>query len=75
MIGPAGTFQAPKEKAMDQARPLTYRINVAMAKLGVSRTTIYRMVSAGQLKLVKISARASGITADSLEAVAGKAHA
>lgn len=64
-----------KEKIMTEARPITYRINVAMAKLGVSRTTIYRMVAAGQLKLVKISTRASGITADSLEAVAGKAGA
>jgi len=51
-----------------ESRPLTYRINVAMAKLGVSRSTIYRLVNEGKLKLVKISARASGITADSLEA-------
>lgn len=60
---------------MNNTQPLTYRINVAMAKLGVSRTTIHRMVNAGQLKLVKLSARASGITAESLEAVAGKTNA
>lgn len=60
---------------MSTNQPLVYRINVAMAKLGVSRTTIYRMVHAGDLKLVKISARASGITAASLQAVAQAGHA
>jgi excisionase family DNA binding protein len=60
---------------MSNEKPLTYRINVAMAKLGVSRTTIYRMVNDGKLQLIKISKRASGITADSLEAAAGKTHA
>lgn len=60
---------------MSNAKPITYRINVAMAKLGVSRTTIYRMVNDGKLELVKIGKRASGITADSLEAVGRKAHA
>lgn len=53
---------------MDRERPLVYRINVAMAQLGVSRTTIYRMVKAGSLHLVKISKRASGITATSITA-------
>lgn len=53
---------------MDRVPPLVYRINVAMAQLGVSRTTIYRMVKAGSLELVKISVRASGITATSITA-------
>lgn len=49
-----------------QSAPKIYRINVAMAQLGVSRTTIYRLVKAGDLDLVKVSVRASGITAESL---------
>jgi predicted DNA-binding transcriptional regulator AlpA len=52
--------------AMNQPAPKIYRINVAMAQLGVSRTTIYRLVKAGDLDLVKVSVRASGITADSI---------
>ena len=47
--------------------PLIYKISVAMAKLSVSRATIYRLVSKGDLKLVKIGA-ASGITAESINA-------
>lgn len=54
---------------MSQAQPLVYRINIAMARLGVSRSTIYRMVADNKLVLTKISARASGITAASLEAL------
>lgn len=46
---------------------LTHRINSVVTKLGVSRATVYRMASAGHLKLVKISKRASGITAESLD--------
>lgn len=45
---------------------LTYRVSTVCEKLGVSRATIYRLVSAGKLKLVKISKRSSGITAESL---------
>ncbi|KAB0584778.1 helix-turn-helix domain-containing protein [Pseudomonas aeruginosa] len=45
---------------------LTYRVNVAAAKLGVSRSTIYRMIKDGDLELVKIRKRASGVTAESL---------
>ena len=48
---------------------LLYRINVAEAKLGVSRSTIYRLVNEGQLVLVKIGKRSSGITADSIHAM------
>ena len=53
---------------MNITSPTTYRINVAMAKLGVSRSTLYRLVDKGHLKLIKISARASGITATSFAA-------
>lgn len=52
-----------------RATPLVYRISVATEKLGVSRSTIYRLVDAKKLTKVKISERASGITADSLTAL------
>lgn len=45
---------------------LTYRVRTAAEKLGISKATIYRLVSAGKLTLVKISKRTSGITAESL---------
>jgi excisionase family DNA binding protein len=48
---------------------LLYRINVAEAKLGVSRSTIYRLVNEGQLVLVKIGKRSSGITVESILAL------
>lgn len=43
-----------------------YRIPEVMELLGLSQTTIYRMVSDGRLKLVKVGKRASAIPADSL---------
>lgn len=51
----------------DQA--LLYRIHTAEAKLGVSRSTIYRLVKEGQLVLIKIGKRSSGITAASVHAL------
>ncbi len=48
---------------------ILYRINVAEAKLGVSRSTIHRLIKDGQLELVKIGKRSSGITADSINAM------
>lgn len=48
---------------------LLYRIPIAETKLGVSRSTIYRLVNEGELELVKISKRSSGITAASLHAL------
>jgi excisionase family DNA binding protein len=48
--------------------PTAYRINIAMVKLGVSRSTLYRLVDKGQLKLIKVSDRAAGITASSFDA-------
>ncbi len=52
-----------------EPRPLLYRINVVEAKLGISRSTVYRMVKTGELDLVKISKRSSGITAESVHAM------
>jgi len=56
---------------MTYTPPLVYRINVAEAKLGVSRSTIYRLIKSGELKQVKIGKKASGVTADSVHAMAG----
>lgn len=50
-------------------RALLYRINVVEAKLGVSRSKIYRLVHNGELELEKIGKRSSGITASSLHAM------
>lgn len=46
----------------------TYRINIVEAKLGVSRSTVYRLVKEGSLELIKISKRASGVTVESFNA-------
>lgn len=48
---------------------LLYRINVAEAKLGVSRSTIYRLIEAGTLRRVKIGERACGVTAARVHAM------
>jgi predicted DNA-binding transcriptional regulator AlpA len=47
-------------------QPIIYRINAAVQQMGISRATLYRMVKAGDLVLVKISIRASGITSESI---------
>jgi excisionase family DNA binding protein len=43
-----------------------HRIKNAAIMLGVSKPTIYRLVRAGELTLVKLGRRASAITDDSL---------
>ena len=49
---------------------LVYRIHEAMETLGVSRTTIYRLVKRGELRLIKIGGTtSSGITAASIKAM------
>lgn len=52
-----------------------YKVSSAMKKLDVCRATIYRMAGRGELQLVKISERATRVTAESIEKViaAGKA--
>ena len=47
--------------------PKIYRISAVVAMLGVSRPTIYRMVAAKKLELIKIGERSSGITARSID--------
>lgn len=46
--------------------PLFHRINPTLKRLGVSRATLYRLVDAGELELVKIGPKASGIPHQSL---------
>lgn len=58
-----------KRQPPEAGGAILYRINVTEAKLGVSRSTIYRLVKDGQLELVKIGKRSSGITADSITAM------
>lgn len=45
------------------------RINTAAQRLGVSRATVYRLINAGSLELVKISPRTSAITERSMIAL------
>lgn len=52
--------------------PLLYKISSAMAKLEVSRATIYRMVERGELDLIKISVGASRITSASVARLISK---
>ncbi|RQZ57452.1 DNA-binding protein [Burkholderia cepacia] len=55
------------------AIPKLYRISEAMTQLSVSRATIYRMVAAGTLRLVKVGTQGSRITAESIDAlISGK---
>lgn len=44
-----------------------YKVTSAMKKLDVCRATIYRMASRGELDLVKMSERATRVTADSIQ--------
>ncbi|VVE36387.1 DNA-binding protein [Pandoraea horticolens] len=49
--------------------PKLYRVAEVTKLLSVSRATVYRLIAAEKLKLVKISTRSSGITAASIEAL------
>lgn len=60
----AGTAPAVAPK-----RQLLYRVREVMDMLSISKATVYRMVAAGTLRLVKIGPRSSGITAESIEAL------
>ncbi|SMF39937.1 transcriptional regulator, AlpA family [Pseudogulbenkiania subflava DSM 22618] len=52
--------------ALEHTAPLFHRINPTVKRLGVSRATLYRLVGAGELELVKVGPKASGITHQSL---------
>ena len=53
----------------NQPQQLLVRLNTAARMLDVSRSTVYKMVKAGDLKLVKIGPRASAVTVGNLEAL------
>lgn len=44
-----------------------YKVSSAMKRLDVCRATIYRMAARGELELVKVSTRATRVTAASIE--------
>lgn len=53
--------------------PMLYRISSVMSLLEISHATVYRMVGRGELELVRLSARSSRITSDSVaKVVAGR---
>lgn len=58
-----------KPAAKPTTIPKLYRISEAMTQLSVSRATIYRMVAAGTLRLVKVGTHGSRITAESIDAL------
>ncbi|MGF6994623.1 helix-turn-helix domain-containing protein [Paraburkholderia sp. GAS32] len=62
-----------RKKSAALVVPKLYRISDVMEQLSVSRATLYRLVSTGKLRLVKVGS-ASRITAESIDAlVAGNA--
>ena len=61
--------KADTAPAVAPKRQLLYRVREVMDMLSVSKATVYRMVAAGTLRLVKIGPRSSGITAESIEAL------
>lgn len=52
--------------------PLLYKISSVMDLLQVSHATVYRLVASGELKLVKLSSRASRITSESVTNLLGR---
>ncbi|WP_254602440.1 helix-turn-helix transcriptional regulator [Burkholderia lata] len=49
-----------------------YRVADVMLRLGVSKAAVYNLARDGRLELVKIGARASGVTGESLLALIGQ---
>jgi excisionase family DNA binding protein len=49
--------------------PKVYTVRDVIVQLSVSKASVYRMVRTGRLRLIKIGPRASGITAESVEAL------
>ncbi|MCR4464824.1 helix-turn-helix domain-containing protein [Burkholderia sp. SCN-KJ] len=45
-----------------------YKVREVMRQLSISKTTVYRLVDAGKLRLVKIGTHLSFITAESFDA-------
>lgn len=64
----------PSDATVKQGtQPALYRISSVMSLLEVSHATVYRMVGRGELELVRLSARSSRITAESVaKVISGK---
>jgi predicted DNA-binding transcriptional regulator AlpA len=63
----------PTESDAYARTPMLYRISSVMTLLEVSHATVYRMVGRGELELVRLSARSSRITSESVaKVVAGR---
>ncbi|WP_232469793.1 helix-turn-helix transcriptional regulator [Burkholderia pseudomallei] len=52
-----------------------YKVREVMRQLSISKTTVYRLVGAGKLRLVKIGTRSSYITAESVDAFLAEINA
>jgi len=59
-------------KVSTRETPLLYKISSVMDLLQVSHATVYRLVASGELKLVKLSTRASRITSESVSNLLGR---
>ncbi len=57
-------------KLRDPGHRRAYQINEATAAYGLSRTTIYKLISSGELRTVKIGGRRL-IPVDAIEALIG----
>ena len=53
---------------MDTGLVTILRPREAAAALGVGRSTLYKLVAAGELRLVRITARSVGVRSDDLQA-------
>lgn len=52
-------------------RPLLYKVSTVMEMLDISRTTVYRLIAKGDLKLIKIGISGSRITSASVHGILG----
>jgi predicted site-specific integrase-resolvase len=61
-----------RPKVSTREPPLLYKISSVMDLLQISHATVYRLVASGELKLVKLSTRASRITSESVSNLLGR---
>lgn len=62
----------PRQNITVRETPLLYKISSVMDLLQISHATVYRLVASGELKLVKLSTRASRITSESVSNLLGR---
>ncbi|KVE89130.1 transcriptional regulator [Burkholderia cepacia] len=62
-------MHTPDQTTSDAPAPVKlYKVREVMRQLSISKTTVYRLVGAGKLRLVKIGMHSSFITAESVDA-------